>query len=55
MLEEIEKAHIYIEQLNGRVAEKDAQLAKLEKLNAELIERLTRIEALLPDSKSPKQ
>jgi len=55
MLEEIEKAHIYIEQLNGRVAEKDAQLTKLEKLNAELIERLTRIEALLPDSKSPKQ
>jgi len=40
MLEELEKAHIYIEQLHTR-------LEKEEKRNAELESRLTRIEALL--------
>ena len=55
MLEEIEKAHIYIEQLNGRVAEKDAELLKLERQNAELAERLARIEAMLSASKTEKK
>jgi len=55
MLEELEKAHIYIEQLNGRIAEKDADVAKLAQQNAELAERLARIEAMLSASKSEKK
>ncbi|HSB12727.1 MAG TPA: hypothetical protein VLM38_24775 [Blastocatellia bacterium] len=51
LLEELEKAHIYIANLNDKVAQKDEQMAKLERQNAELAERLSRIEALLSSSK----
>jgi uncharacterized coiled-coil protein SlyX len=55
MLEEIEKAHIYISTLNESITEKDARLAKLERQNAELTERLARIEALVSASKVEKK
>lgn len=55
LLEELEKAHIYISTLNTRVTERDEQLAKLERQNAELAERVTRIEAMLSASKSEKK
>lgn len=55
LLEELEKAHIYISTLNTKVTERDEQLAKLERQNAELAERLTRIEAMLAASKSEKK
>jgi hypothetical protein len=48
MLEELEKAHIYISTLSDRITEKDAALAKLAQQNAELAQRMARIEALLP-------
>ena len=47
MLEELEKAHIYISTLSQRITEKDDALAKLERQNAELADRLARIEAVL--------
>lgn len=43
MLEELEKAHIYISQLNGQLKSKDARIEVLE-------ERLTRLEELLTGS-----
>jgi hypothetical protein len=49
MLEELEKAHIYISTLNNRITEKDAALTKLERQNAELAARLARIEAMLSE------
>jgi len=52
MLEEIEKAHIYISTLSARISQKDEELAKLARQNAELAERLARIEAMLSSSKS---
>ena len=55
MLEELEKAHIYISTLSDRITQKDADLAKLERQNAELAERLARIEAMLSASKSEKK
>ncbi|HEY3138669.1 MAG TPA: hypothetical protein VGL29_21770, partial [Blastocatellia bacterium] len=55
MLEEIEKAHIYISTLNDNIAQKDVELSKLAKQNAELAERLARIEAMLSASKSEKK
>ena len=55
MLEEIEKAHIYISTLSDRITQKDAELAKLERQNAELAERLARIEATLSASKTDKK
>lgn len=55
MLEEIEKAHIYISTLSYRITEKDAALVKLERQNAELGERLARIEAMLSASKTEKK
>ncbi|MFY9609147.1 MAG: hypothetical protein WAU45_11115 [Blastocatellia bacterium] len=55
MLEEIEKAHIYISTLNDRIMEKDAALVMLERQNAELAERLARIEAMLSASKTEKK
>jgi hypothetical protein len=55
MLEELEKAHIYISTLSDRITERDAALVKLERQNAELAERLARIEAMLSASKSEKQ
>jgi uncharacterized coiled-coil protein SlyX len=55
MLEEIEKAHIYIATLNDSIAQKDAELSKLAKQNEELAERLARIEAMLSASKSEKK
>jgi uncharacterized coiled-coil protein SlyX len=55
MLEEIEKAHIYISTLSDKITEKDAALAKLERQNTELAERLARIEAMLAASKSEKE
>jgi hypothetical protein len=55
LLEELEKAHIYISTLNGKVTERDEQLAKLVRQNADLAERLTRIEAMLSASKNEKR
>jgi len=55
MLEEIEKAHIYISTLSDRITEKEAVVVKLERQNTELAERLARIEAMLSASKSEKQ
>ena len=52
LLEELEKAHIYIADLNGKVSERDEKLVKLERQNAELAERLARIESLLSASKT---
>jgi hypothetical protein len=52
MLEELEKAHIYISTLNDKLVEKDAQLARLANQNTELAERLARIEALIKTLKS---
>jgi hypothetical protein len=55
MLEEIEKAHVYISTLNERITEKDAELTKLARQNAELAERLARIEAMLSDLKNGRR
>jgi hypothetical protein len=55
MLEEIEKAHIYIEQLNDTISVKNSELSKLERQNAELAQRLARIEALLLGGKTEKK
>jgi len=55
MLEELEKAHIYISALSDRITEKDAALTKLERQNVELAERLARIEALLTANQREKQ
>jgi hypothetical protein len=55
MLEELEKAHIYISNLSQRITEKDDALAKLEQQNAELADRLARIEAVLLSLKSEKK
>jgi hypothetical protein len=55
MLEELEKAHIYISTLNQKVTEKDAQMSKLAQQNAELAQRLARIEALLTAAKDEKK
>jgi len=55
MLEELEKAHIYISTLSDKITEKEAALVKLERQNSELAERLARIEALLASPKTPKQ
>jgi hypothetical protein len=55
MLEEIEKAHIYISTLSDRITEKEAAVVKLERQNAELAERLARIESMLSASKGEKQ
>ncbi len=55
MLEELEKAHIYISTLSDRITEKEASLVKLERQNTELAERLARIEAMLSASKTEKK
>jgi hypothetical protein len=55
LLEELEKAHIYISTLNDKIGERDVQLTKLERQNAELAERLARIEAMLSASKNEKK
>jgi uncharacterized coiled-coil protein SlyX len=55
LLEELEKAHIFISTLNDRITQKDAALAKLDRQNAELAERLARIEAMLSASISEKK
>lgn len=55
MLEEIEKAHIYITTLSDRITKKNAAMAMLERQNAELAERLARIEAMLSASKGEKK
>lgn len=55
LLEELEKAHIYIADLNGKVSERDEKLVKLERQNAELAERLTRLESLLSASKTEQR
>jgi hypothetical protein len=51
MLEELEKAHIYIAQLNENLSAKDEKIAEVEQQNAELAERLARIEALLLENR----
>jgi hypothetical protein len=55
LLEELEKAHIYISTLNTRVTERDEQLTKLERQNAELSERLARIEAMFAAAKGERK
>jgi hypothetical protein len=55
LLEELEKAHIYISTLNDKIGERDSQLVKLEQRNADLAERLARIEAMLSASKNEKK
>ena len=55
LLEELEKAHIYIADLNGKVSEREEKLVKLERQNAELAERLTRLETLLSGPKTEQK
>lgn len=55
LLEELEKAHIYISTLNDKIGERDVQLVKLEQRNSDLAERLARIEAMLSASKNEKK
>jgi hypothetical protein len=55
MLEELEKAHIYISELNGKIKNKEDQITKLQRQNAEMAERLARIEALLNSAKTDKK
>ena len=55
LLEELEKAHIYISTLNDKIGERDVQLAKLEQRNTDLAQRLARIEAMLSASKDEKK
>lgn len=55
LLEELEKAHIYISTLNDKIGERDSQLAKLEQRNSDLAERLARIEAMLSAAKNEKK
>lgn len=54
VLNELEKAHIYIEQLNEQLKqtkkEKDTEITALRRDNAELASRLDRIESLLAES-----
>jgi hypothetical protein len=52
LLEELEKAHIYISALSERASLKDAEVARLARQNTELAERLARIEAVLSASKA---
>jgi flagellar motility protein MotE (MotC chaperone) len=46
MLEELEKAHIYIEELDERLAVKDRQMAEKDQQIAQLKERVGQLEAL---------
>lgn len=55
LLEELEKAHIYISSLSDRIGLKDAEFAKLEQKNKELTERIARIEAMLSASTTEKK
>jgi hypothetical protein len=55
LLEELEKAHIYISTLSERISRKDTEVQKLERQNAELAERLARIELMLSPSKTEKK
>jgi hypothetical protein len=55
LLEELEKAHIYISTLSERISRKDTEVEKLERQNAELAERLARIELMLSTSKTEKK
>lgn len=54
LLNELEKAHIYIDRLNGKLKEKDHQYSQLRQEKdeqiAELSERMERLEALLLDT-----
>ncbi|HEX2254490.1 MAG TPA: hypothetical protein VHQ65_14570 [Thermoanaerobaculia bacterium] len=47
ILNELEKAHIYIVQLHERLEEKEASLNQLESGNTELLQRVERLEQLL--------
>ncbi|WP_425099094.1 hypothetical protein [Tropicibacter sp. S64] len=47
MLNELEKAHLYIEQLHGALQAQGEDLAEQKRLNAALLERINRIEAAL--------
>lgn len=55
LLEELEKAHIYISTLSERISRKDTEVERLERQNAELAERLARIELMLSTSKTEKK
>jgi hypothetical protein len=47
ILEELEKAHIYIEQLTSALREKEQRIEGLESENAAILDRLERLETLL--------
>ncbi|HXU37124.1 MAG TPA: cell division protein ZapB [Blastocatellia bacterium] len=55
LLEELEKAHIYISSLSDRISLKDAEFAKLEQKNKELTDRIARIEAMLSGSTTERK
>lgn len=55
LLEELEKAHIYISSLSDRIGAKDVEFAKLEQKNKELTDRIARIEAMLSASTTEKK
>lgn len=47
MLNELEKAHIYIDQLNRRLKDSEAQIARMKTENAQMTKRIERLERLL--------
>ena len=47
ILEELEKAHIYIERLNESLRDKEGRIEGLENENAAILDRLQRVESLL--------
>jgi hypothetical protein len=55
LLEELEKAHIYISTLNKKVTERDQQVTKLALQNAQLADRLARIEASISRPKARRK
>jgi hypothetical protein len=55
ILEELEKAHVYISELNNRIKNKEDQITELQRQNAEMAKRLARIEALLTGSKADQK
>lgn len=54
MLNELEMAHIYIEQLNNKIQQKEARLSELQEENRKILSRLQRIEKrLAPPAADP--
>jgi len=52
IVEELEKAHIYIDQLNAKLKDKDLRLASMEETNSTLVERQAELESELEDLKT---